>query len=130
MDGRILFVRASARSGGMTSGTAVALARAALGNLLPDTNQDPPFVAPQTFPSAPGMRPYTFWIHFSDRGWQGPYPGTAETRVSTEHGVPGAYLVTFRISWQQLFERTHMWVCEVRPDGSVHLKSSTGDALP
>jgi len=42
----------------------------------------------------------------------------------------GGYIVTFTITWQQLFERTHTWVCAVAPNGAVALRSETGDTIP
>ncbi|HEV8193801.1 MAG TPA: hypothetical protein VGP82_20300, partial [Ktedonobacterales bacterium] len=81
-------------------------------------------------PAQPTSRPEQYWIHFSGRGWQGPYPGTASTSVASDPGHPGAYTVTFSISWQQLFTRQHMWVCLVAPDGAVELQSDQGDPVP
>lgn len=130
LDGRVLFINTAANARALTPLTALALARSAMADLLPNTNQDPPFVAPETFPTGSGTRMYNFWIHFSDRGWQGPYPGSATTRMNTTPTPSGAYAVTFSITWRQLFQRTHTWVCEVWPNGSVRLVSSSGDALP
>jgi PQQ-like domain len=119
-----------------TAATAVILARAALAKLLPDTNQDPPFVAPETFPVGAGMpnspetRPAAYWIHFADRGWQGSYPGTASVAIAPESGQGNAYRVTFTITWKQLFQRSHIWVCRVAPNGAVALLSESGDAVP
>ena len=121
---------------GMTAPSAAILARAALAKLLPDTNQDPPFVAPDTFPLAAGApahpetRALDYWIHFADRGWQGPYPGTASVAVTSDGARPGGYIVTFTITWRQLFERTHTWVCAVASSGAVALRSQTGDTIP
>ncbi len=128
--GTLLIVRDGAPAGALTAGTAVTLARAALADFLPDTNQDPPFVTPQTFPLAPGTRPASYWVHFSDLGWRGPYPGSAATDVVDEPGHPGAYRVTFTLTWNQLFVRSHVWVCEVAPTGDVRLLSQSGDAVP
>ncbi|HEX6540591.1 MAG TPA: hypothetical protein VF040_02465 [Ktedonobacterales bacterium] len=131
--GAIVVVRGGAS---ITSESAAILARAALAKLLPDTNQDPPFVAPDTFPlgAGPPAKPETrtleYWIHFSDRGWQGGYPGTASVTVEPESGQPGGYRVTFTITWQQLFRRTHTWVCAVAPNGQVTLLSEAGDTVP
>ena len=81
-------------------------------------------------PAHPETRALDFWIHFADRGWQGPYPGTASVAVTSNGAQPGGYIVTFTITWRQLFERTHTWVCAVAPDGAVALRSETGDAVP
>lgn len=137
--GAVVIVRdgaGQAGRSGITSASAAILARAALSKLLPDTNQDPPFVAPDTFPlgagtpAHPETRALDFWIHFADRGWQGPYPGTASVAVTPGGAQPGGYLVTFTITWRQLFERTHTWVCAVAPSGAVALRSETGDTVP
>ncbi|HEY7339766.1 MAG TPA: hypothetical protein VH591_02695, partial [Ktedonobacterales bacterium] len=116
--------------GALASGSAALLARAALGRFLPDTNQDPPFVAPESFPAAVGTIKLNFWQHYPDIGWRGPYPGTTETAVSAAPGKPGSYLVTFSMSWYQVFQRHHTWVCLVAPDGSVLLQSESGDPVP
>jgi hypothetical protein len=110
--------------------TALLLGRAAMARFLPDTNQDPPFVTPESFPAGAGTRTQDYWIHFSDLGWQGPYTGSATSTVAPESGHPGAFVVSYTIAWNQLFPRSHMWTCEVRPDGSVHLQSQSGDAVP
>ncbi|HEY1387292.1 MAG TPA: hypothetical protein VGF38_02010 [Ktedonobacterales bacterium] len=137
--GAVVIVRDSAGqagSAGISSASAAILARAALAKLLPDTNQDPPFVAPDTFPlgagapAHPETRALDFWIHFADRGWQGPYPGTSGVAVTPDDARPGGYIVTFTITWRQLFERTHTWVCAVAPSGAVALRSETGDTVP
>lgn len=129
--GTVLIVRDGAQSASLAPGSALLLARAALAKLLPDTNQDPPFVAPETFPATSGTRPESYWIHFSDLGWQGPYPGSAASAVAPLAGSgAGGYTVTFTISWNQLFLRTHSWTCAVSPDGAVRLASETGDAVP
>lgn len=137
--GAVVIVRDGAgqtESAGVTSASAAILARAALAKLLPDTNQDPPFVAPDTFPlgagtpAHPETRALDYWIHFADRGWQGPYPGTASVAVTPDGARPGGYIVTFTITWRQLFQRTHTWVCAVAPSGVVALRSETGDTIP
>jgi hypothetical protein len=137
--GAIVIVRDGAGQTGntrMTTPSAAILARAALAKLLPDTNQDPPFVSPDTFPlgagtpAHPETRALDYWIHFADRGWQGPYPGTASVAVVADSTRPGGYVVTFTITWRQLFERTHTWVCAVAPSGAVALRSETGDTVP
>jgi hypothetical protein len=114
----------------LSAATALLLARAAMARFLPDTNQDPPFVTLQSFPAGSGSRTQDYWIHFSDLGWQGPYAGSASSGVSPESGHPGAFVVTLSIAWNQLFPRSHTWVCEVRADGSVQLQSQSGDAVP
>jgi hypothetical protein len=134
--GAIVIIRDGAGNAGLTAPSAAILARAALAKLLPDTNQDPPFVAPDTFPlgagtpAHPETRALDFWIHFADRGWQGPYPGTASVAITSDGARPGGYIVTFTITWRQLFERTHTWVCAVAPSGAVALRSETGDIVP
>ena len=137
--GAIVIVRDSAGntgSAGLTAPSAVILARVALAKLLPDTNQDPPFVAPDTFPlgagtpAHPEARTLDFWIHFADLGWQGPYPGTASVAVTSDGAQPGGYIVTFTTTWRQLFERRHTWVSAVAPSGAVALRYETGDAIP
>ena len=128
--GTILIVQDGAVPGTLSSGSAALLARAALGRFLPDTNQDPPFVAPESFPAAVGTIKLNFWQHYPDIGWRGPYPGTTETAVSAASGKPGSYLVTFSMSWYQVFQRHHTWVCLVAPDGSVLLQSESGDPVP
>jgi hypothetical protein len=134
--GSVVILHDGAPSAPLSAATAAILARAALATLLSDPNQDPPFVSAATFPLAagslaqPALRTEQHWIHFSDRGWQGPYPGTASTSVVSAPSQPGAYTVTFSISWQQLFTRQHTWICLVAPDGSVQLQSDQGDAVP
>ena len=132
-DGAVVIAR-DAPTSGINAPTALLLARAALARFLPDTNQEPPFVAPATFPlgadtSAAGVA-HDYWIHFSDLGWKGPYPGNAGTSVAPNARHPGGYIVSFRIAWYQLFARSHTWVCAVAPDGTVSLQSDTGDAVP
>ncbi|HEX8032801.1 MAG TPA: hypothetical protein VF510_03090 [Ktedonobacterales bacterium] len=120
----------------LTPGAAALLARASLSRFLPDTNQDPPFLTPTTFPlgdsTTPATRGARYWILFTDLGsvWRGPYLGTAQTAVAPDSAHTGGYLVTFTITWDQLFTRTHVWVCAVAPDGSVQLRSNTGDVVP
>jgi len=112
--------------------TALILARAALARLLPDTGQTPAFVGATTFPldTTPGARDNDYWIHFSDLGWRGPYPGHASVTVAADLANPGAYTVTFSIDWVQLFTRSHTWTCEVTSTGDVQLTDETGDAVP
>lgn len=128
--GTILIARDDTQLGALTAGTAGVLARAALARFLPDTNQDPPFVAPETFPAAVGMLTQDFWIHYADIGWRGPYAGTARTAVSAAPGHAGGYVVTFTLSWDQVFQHHYSWVCLVAPDGSVLLRSEGGDTVP
>lgn len=132
-NGSVLIVR-DAPASGINAATAPLLARAALPHFLPDTNQDPPFVASETFPvaadpAAAGVA-HDYWIHFSDLGWKGPYPGSAGVSVAPDPRHPGGFIVTFRIAWYQLFARSHTWVCAVAPDGTVSLQSDSGDAVP
>ncbi len=142
--GAIVIVRDPAAAptspSGLTPGAAALLARAALAHFLPDTNQDPPFLSPATFPAGDSTstaasdarytRDARYWIHFSDIGWHGPYPGTAQTSVTPDSTHMGGYLVTFTITWNQSFLRTHTWVCAVAPNGSVRLRSDSGDVVP
>lgn len=128
--GRVLIVHDGARTAALSAGSALLVARAALARLLSDTNQDPSFVSPETFPAAPGMRQESYWIHFSDLGWQGPYPGSAASAISPLAGGAGGYTATFTITWNQLFLRQHSWTCDVLPNGAVRLVSESGDALP
>lgn len=127
----------------LTPGAAALLARVALPRFLPHTDQDPPFVSPATFPLSDSAssksgcsvncRTARYWIHFTDpdwRGWHGPYPGTAQTTVAPDSAHTGGYLVTFTITWEYLFTRTHTWVCAVAPNGSVQLRSDIGDVVP
>jgi hypothetical protein len=117
-------------AGPLSAPAATLLARAALATLLPDTNQDPPFVTPATFPVQPGTRANDFWIHFGDRGWTGPYPGQASMSVAPLPGSAGAYRVTYSISWYQLFPHTHTWTLDISPDGGVRVASTSGDIVP
>ncbi|MGZ3679319.1 MAG: hypothetical protein ACXWQR_12240, partial [Ktedonobacterales bacterium] len=120
----------------LTPGAAALLARASLAHFLPNTNQDPPFLTPATFPlsdgTSPAIRDARYWIFFTDLNfvWHGPYSGTAQTAVAPDTSHTGGYLVTFTITWDQLFTRTHKWVCAVAPDGSVQLRSDIGDVVP
>ena len=45
-------------------------------------------------------------------------------------GTNGAYRITFAIAWYQLFPRSHTWVCDVAPNGSVTLHADSGDVVP
>jgi hypothetical protein len=120
--------------GRITPATALILARAALAAYLPDTNQDPPFVAPDTFPLSatvqPQGTPVSYYIDFSDLGWKGPYAGSASSAVAPLPGTTGGYRVTFAIAWYQLFPRGHTWTCDVAPGGSVTLHTDSGDVVP
>ena len=128
--GTVLIARDSAQPAALSVGSAVVLARAAMGRFLPNTSQNPPFVASESFPAAPGTAHLDFWVDYSDIGWRGPYAGAARTAATAAPGQPGAYLVTFSITWYQVFQRQHSWVCVVAPDGGVLLRSETGDAVP
>ena len=139
--GQLVIARWDATAGGaqpLTADTAVVLAHSALARFLPYTNQDPPFISPDTFLlSATGdgqSIPMTFWIHYIDFQWSlGPYPGSTSATVipsSGAEGTPGGYLVTFSIRWNETFWRTHSWICSVAPDGSVSLRSDSGDIVP
>lgn len=143
--GAIAIVRdpAIASSSGVTPGAAALLARAALPTFLPQTDQDPPFLSPATFPLSYGTsstsgcstncRTARYWIHFTDpsrRGWHGPYSGTAQIAVTPDTTHAGGYLVTLTITWDYLFTRTHTWVAAVAPSGSVQLRTDTGDVVP
>lgn len=128
-DGSLVFVR-NVATRTIDQHAALLFARAALARYLPDTNQQPPFLDATTFPLAPGSAPRAYYIHFSDLGWQGPYPGSASTRVASVPGASGAFQVTYGIAWNQLFPRQHSWVAQVERDGSVRLLSSSGDAVP
>ncbi len=115
--------------------TATLIARAGMARLLPDTNQKPPFLSATTFPVTFGSVPRQYFIHYSDLGWKGPYAGTASIRVGTPnppggHLQRGEYIMTFDITWNQLFLRQHSWAVEVTPDGRTHLLSDSGDAIP
>lgn len=137
-DGAASLEGAGVNGAGVNAATAVILARAALAKLLPDTNQDPPFVAVDTFPVGAGtlLHPETrnlvYWIHFADVGWQGNYPGTASVAVAPDpdnaHSI--GYLVTFTIIWRQGFERRHIWDCAVAPNGTVTLRPQASDTVP
>ncbi|PWT79206.1 MAG: hypothetical protein C5B60_00045 [Chloroflexi bacterium] len=119
----------------LSAATAVVLAHSALSGFLPFTNQDPPFITPDTFllsATAQGQSiPMTYWIHYIDFQWSlGPYPGTTSAMVQPDPAHTGAYLVTFTIRWNETFWRSHSWVCAVAPDASVTLRSDTGDIVP
>jgi hypothetical protein len=125
------------RAGGyaLSAATAVVLAHSALSRFLPFTNQDPPFITPDTFllsATAQGQSlSMTYWIHYIDFQWSlGPYPGTTSATVLPDPAHVGAYLVTFTIRWNETFLRTHAWICAVAPDGLVTLRSDTGDIVP
>lgn len=128
-DGTLVFVR-MAPTTTVDQDVALLLARAALPRYLPDTNQQPPFLAPATFPLTPGTAARAYDIYFSDLGWQGPYTGSASLTITAGSGVAGAYQVTYTISWNQLFVRQHHWVVRVDPGGSARLVDSSGDAIP
>jgi hypothetical protein len=110
--------------------TAALIARAGMARLLPDTNQDPPFITAQTFPLSVGKVTRNYFIHYSDLGWKGPYAGTASIGGVTAGATPGDYTMTFTITWNQLFLRQHSWTVEVTPDGRTHLLADSGDAVP
>ena len=110
--------------------TAVVMARAGLGALLPDTNPTPPFLSAQTFPLAPTTVARNFAIHYSDLGWRGPFPGHASAKVVKSDARAGDYIITFAVDWNQLFVHTHSWTVELLPDGRVRMLSDTGDAIP
>lgn len=122
-------------SSALNAETAVVLAHGALAHFLPFTNQDPPFITPESFllSATPGGQsiPMTYWIHYIDFQWSlGPYPGTTSAAVEPDSKQEGGYLVTFTITWNETFLRTHSWVCAVAPDGSVALRSDSGDIVP
>lgn len=110
--------------------TAALIARAGMARLLPDTNQKPPFLSASTFPLGVGSVPRQYFIHYSDLGWKGPYAGTASLGAAKAGGRPGDYIMTFSVTWNQLFLRQHSWTVEVTPDGRTHLLSDSGDAIP
>ncbi len=110
--------------------TAALIARAGMAKLLPDTNQDPPFITAQTFPLDARTVTRHYFIHYSDLGWKGPYAGTASIGGVTAGATPGDYTMTFTITWNQLFLRQHSWTVEVTPDGRTHLRADSGDAIP
>jgi len=116
--------------GGLTSSSALLLARAAMAALMHSTYQDPPFVAPATFPAQPGARAIGYWVASAAGGWQGPYTGDARTAIAPLAGRPGGYRVAYTIHWDQLFPRVHTWLCDVSPDGSVSLAAESGDGVP
>ncbi len=141
-DGSLILARdaATAPAEVPNAATAIVLARSALVHYLPDTNQDPPFLDGETFwpgattPLASGGATATldrdFWIHFSGRGWIGPYSGSASTSYTPLSGQPNTNRVTFAITWEQIFQRSHTWTLDVAPDGSVAYVSDSGDAVP
>lgn len=128
-DGTLVFVRLAPATS-ISPDEALLLARAALPRYLPETNQQPPFLAPSTFPLSAGTVARNYDIDFSDLGWQGPYSGSASVAVAAEPGEAGAYQVTYAIRWNQLFPRQHQWLVRVESDGSVRLVDSSGDAIP
>ena len=137
--GQIVIIHGASVTGAsrLNADTAVVLAHAALAAFLPYTNQDPPFISPDTFllsASTQGQSlPMTYWIHYVDFQWTlGPYPGTTSAIVApaSHTGASGGYLVTFTIRWNEDFWRTHSWACLVAPDGSVSLRSDSGDIVP
>jgi hypothetical protein len=134
--GQVVIARyVGAGSSALNAETAVVLAHGALAHFLPFTNQDPPFITPESFlisatPIGQTI-PMTYWIHYVDFQWSlGPYPGTTSAAVAPDHEQKGGYLVTFTITWNETFLRTHSWVCAVAPDGSVTLRSDSGDIVP
>jgi hypothetical protein len=110
--------------------TASLLAREALARLLPPPSQQPPFFRATDLPIAAGSRAWSFWVHSGDLGWLGPFAGSLSTGVTPDAGQPGAYTITYTVTWQQLFRRTHTWRLAVAPDGAVRLAAERGDALP
>jgi hypothetical protein len=134
--GQVVVARPQENGGyALSAATAVVLAHSALSRFLPFTNQDPPFITPDTFllsATAQGQSiPMTYWIHYIDFQWSlGPYPGTSSATVLPDPAHISAYLVTFTIRWNETFLRTHTWICAVAPDGLVTLRSDTGDIVP
>lgn len=123
----------------LTQSQALLLAHAGLAHYLPPTNQEPPFVAPISFPLTATQADRAYYIHFSDLGWQGPYAGTASTSITGTSNasaegassvVTDAAHVTYTITWDQMFSRSHTWIVQVAPSGAVRLISTTGDAIP
>jgi hypothetical protein len=110
--------------------TAEVIARAGMAALLPDTNQNPPFLSAQTFPVGAGQVSREYFVHYSDLGWQGPYHGTASLGAVKAGVTAGDYTMTFSVAWNQLFLRQHSWTVEVTPDGRTHLLADSGDAIP
>jgi hypothetical protein len=110
--------------------TAVVMARAGLGGLLPETNQTPPFLSAQTFPITQTAVARNFAIHYSDLGWRGPFHGHASAKVVKAGARAGDYIITFAVDWNQLFVHTHSWTVELLPDGRIRMLSDTGDAIP
>ncbi|HEX9037982.1 MAG TPA: hypothetical protein VF808_13440 [Ktedonobacterales bacterium] len=110
--------------------TAIMLARAGLGALLPDTNQSPPFLDYTTFPLTMTALARNFAIHYSDLGWRGPFAGHAAVASVKAGKQPGDYVITFAVDWNQLFVHRHAWTVELLPDGRVRMLTDTGDAIP
>ncbi len=110
--------------------TALVMARAGLGPLLPNTNQTPPFLDAQTFPVTATTLTRDFAIHYSDLGWRGPYLGHVSAKIVQTGKQPGDYTVTFAVDWNQLFVHTHSWTVELLPDGRVKMLTDTGDSIP
>ena len=110
--------------------TAALIARAGIAKLLPDTNQSPAFVSAPMFPLGAGTVQRRFFIHYSDLGWKGPYPGTASIGDVKAGAAAGDYTMTFTVTWNQLFLHQHSWTLEVTPDGATHLRADVGDGLP
>ena len=124
----------------MTPGTAILLARAALPNYLPDTNQNPPFLDTETFwPGAATpsrqrrqrhaplglldslLRSRLDWPLLRQRHHERHRLCTASpTAIKWPSPSPGS----------RLFQRSHTWTLDVAPDGSVSYVSDSGDALP
>ena len=111
--------------------TAVGLARAGLGELLPAPTQTPPFFESQTLPLSAVSLNRNFFLYYSDLNfWRGPFPGHVKA-VSTLAGAQaGDYRVTFAVDWNQLFVHVHTWTVELLPDGRVRMLTDTGDAIP
>lgn len=116
--------------GAPDAATAIMLARAGLGKLLPDTRQSPPFLDAQTLPLTTTGVARAYAIHYTDLGWRGPYAGHARVVAVTVGKQAGDYRVTFAVDWNQLFVHTHTWTVELLTDGRVRMVSDTGDAIP
>jgi hypothetical protein len=119
--------------GGMNPATAALLARAAIATLPPQNGQKPPFLTPATFTVGPGTRALNFYAYDADFGTTGPYPGTATLAVAgvgASASPPGAYNVTFTITWNLRFLHTRTWTYQVASTGAVRLLSQSGDGLP
>jgi hypothetical protein len=131
--GAILVVQdnaADGRTAALTPGAALLLARAALPQYLPDTNQDPPFLDALTFWPCAGTRSLDLWIHFANRGWTGPYAGVARSEVVPSPAQAGGFRATFTLTWMQIFQRSHTWTLDVAPDGAVAFVGDSGDVVP